>query len=631
MGNVIKTTACLWFTLAHCSATSMAIASSNALGREFDRLTARVVEGAPGQSLAMEIPVAIVLAARFEKAGNYAKQGATLVTAANLAHLSGRYREAAAFGDRAAAICARVNDRICVGRAANTAAVALGRIDDPYGAMRRLRRAATMFKLGGRADYASISRMNAAKIQADLGDTTGALAEYRAIDAAHEDPDDPHRAGILTTIGNLLIGSGQPEAAKASALEAMRVLGAAKTKDRKGWSSDQELAALETLGLAEAEAGNAGAAMRALNAYLKRAAAGDSSFERFESNYAMARGLELLGRAADAGPYLQRAVLLQEEADGAGRLRLYRVATAVAKAQGDYRTALIWLERAQEAQTKQLEAQLRSSLSDAAAQIKLAKRDATLSQNARLASEELWRTRALAMTLVAFALLIGVLAVARTRARALRRRQEAVLEERSRMARDVHDSILQGMAGLSMGLQAVRRTLASEPDKIDASLDLLVSDAQLSLAKARDAVWDLRRPDSRSADFSTVLEDLACQLGENGQRQIEVNVAGAWHDQPPALRSAALRIIEEAGRNAVQHGQASMIGIDAVADADGAVVMIKDNGRGFAVQPDLASLGGHWGVLGMRERAEALGGTLDVASSQGAGTVVTATLPRFGA
>lgn len=67
MGNVIKITACLWFTLAHCSAASIAIASSNALGKEFDRLTARAVEGTPGQSLAMEIPVPHALAQLVER------------------------------------------------------------------------------------------------------------------------------------------------------------------------------------------------------------------------------------------------------------------------------------------------------------------------------------------------------------------------------------------------------------------------------------------------------------------------------------------------------------------------------------------------------------------------------------
>ena len=503
--RVIRLLSMVPLALALMAAGSPAKEGPAALQREFDRLTERVVSGDPGRSMLAEIPAALALAERYRLLGDGAKEGASFVTASNLAQLGGDYRRAVGLADRGRPPCARAGEWVCVGRADNTAAVALGRLEDPYAAMRRLRRASATFARARRADLAQVTRVNAANIQADLGDARGALAEYRAIDARYAERDDPDRTGLLTTIGNLLLELREPRGARDAALETIRILEAKRPSQRSGWTSDQGLAALETLGLAEAYLGNAPASLRALRRYVAAAAAGDSDFERYESAYAMAKALTILGRAGEARPFLRRALALATEPDTAGRIALYDLAARTMRADGDATAAFDWLLQAKDERDRQLAAQVRSSLADAFAATNVAERDAALVRTRDEAEAAAWRTRAWTLTGVALVLLLAGVAYLRLRTVADRRRQRAVLEERNRMARQVHDGILQSLTGLSLGVQAVRRRLATDAGAVGPMLDELAGDVRRALVDARDGVWDLRSTDPDGIAFEKML------------------------------------------------------------------------------------------------------------------------------
>jgi signal transduction histidine kinase/ligand-binding sensor domain-containing protein len=198
-----------------------------------------------------------------------------------------------------------------------------------------------------------------------------------------------------------------------------------------------------------------------------------------------------------------------------------------------------------------------------------------------------------------------------------RRRFALVLDERSRLARELHDTLAQGYVGIITQLGAVRRLLRTKPDLAAEQIDMARRMAEHSLVEARRSIEDLRSPAIDVGDFEPVLRASIRQIAR-------VPVSYEVPHPPPALtRHAAhhlLRIAQEAVTNAMKHASPSHITVR-LRNMDGqAILTIHDDGKGFDAARSAAP--GHFGLLGMRERAEAIGGTIAIHSQTGGGTTI---------
>lgn len=220
----------------------------------------------------------------------------------------------------------------------------------------------------------------------------------------------------------------------------------------------------------------------------------------------------------------------------------------------------------------------------------------------------------------------GVLAwqVYLLRVRRMRTRFSAVLQERNRIAREIHDTLAQGFAGISVQLELVARMIATaKPDQARTHLDQARILVRTSLAEARRSVWDLRSQALESGGLPEALAETAKQLTAGTPVQTGVQVSGTARQLAPAVENNLLRIGQEAITNAIKHAEARRILVDLSFHQQSVRLEVRDDGRGFApdsYQP--SPVEGHFGLRGMRERAEQIGGVLTINSAAGAGTEI---------
>ena len=217
-------------------------------------------------------------------------------------------------------------------------------------------------------------------------------------------------------------------------------------------------------------------------------------------------------------------------------------------------------------------------------------------------------------------------ALRRIRERALEARFTAVLEERTRVAREIHDTLLQGFTGVGLQLVATINRL-TESSEVTAALRGVVALAQKTLAEARHAVWDLRSPALAGGDFPTALRSAAEDCVRGTGLALEHEVVGSPRSVDPALEAVAVRVVQEAIANVVKHAAARTVRVRLAFKPRGVRLSVSDDGRGFTVEPDFRTSGGHWGLLGMRERATQIRGELRVRSTPGQGTDIVLLAP----
>jgi signal transduction histidine kinase/ligand-binding sensor domain-containing protein len=228
----------------------------------------------------------------------------------------------------------------------------------------------------------------------------------------------------------------------------------------------------------------------------------------------------------------------------------------------------------------------------------------------------------------AAASLVGVLWTAyRLRAGAMQARFAAVLGERERVARELHDTLLGGMTGIAMRLD-VAATRAASPHGLDPSTLGEVRDlAYSTLTDARRSVWDLRTLAAGTADLGALLDDAARRVFADTTVDVRVEHVGRPRPYAPVVEAQVFRIVSEALTNARKHGDCRTVVVTCTHQRRELRVRVRDDGRGFVADGGTAP-GGHWGLLGMRERAVAIGGALSIESAPGAGTTVTLVVPR---
>jgi signal transduction histidine kinase/ligand-binding sensor domain-containing protein len=219
----------------------------------------------------------------------------------------------------------------------------------------------------------------------------------------------------------------------------------------------------------------------------------------------------------------------------------------------------------------------------------------------------------------------------RLRLRRMRERVEArfavVLEERSRIAREIHDTLAQGFAGISMQLESVDEVMDVDRTEARAHLDAARTLARSSLTEARRSIWSLRAVSPAGDDLPSALARWARQTLAPAGVGFEREVRGAARRLPAFVEDNLFRVAQEAITNAVKHARAKSVRL--VIDYGEKVVrlQVSDDGCGFDARAPRAAGEGGFGVGGMRERAERLGGRLSLESRPGAGTTVTVTAP----
>jgi NarL family two-component system sensor histidine kinase YdfH len=201
--------------------------------------------------------------------------------------------------------------------------------------------------------------------------------------------------------------------------------------------------------------------------------------------------------------------------------------------------------------------------------------------------------------------------------------------ERQRMARELHDTLAQGLAGLILQLEAARAQL-DQGRSVRASeiVDQAMARARSTLHAARQAIGDLRAPQDAVEDFGLAIRREAERFNQATGIPCAVEIA-LDAPLPPRSNEHALRIVAEALSNVAQHAQAGQVWVRAVQQAGGVEIAVRDDGVGF--EPGAArSQAGHYGLVGMAERARLAGGELAISSAPAQGTTVQLLLATHG-
>ena len=226
--------------------------------------------------------------------------------------------------------------------------------------------------------------------------------------------------------------------------------------------------------------------------------------------------------------------------------------------------------------------------------------------------------------LVALALVPIGLGVYRLRVARLRAQYAGMFAERNRVARELHDTILQGMTGIGLQLHAIRDHLKRAPEQSQLELEELQQTVLRCLEETRRVVWDLRGREERPGDLGPALVRFARRQFKDSRAVCEVEVEGTPRHLPHVVENELFRIAQEGLRNASAHAGASRVDVRLAYRPAEVALTIRDDGRGFAAEEagDGARARGHFGLAGLQERAQQIGARVDVRSTPGKGTTV---------
>jgi signal transduction histidine kinase len=202
-------------------------------------------------------------------------------------------------------------------------------------------------------------------------------------------------------------------------------------------------------------------------------------------------------------------------------------------------------------------------------------------------------------------------------------RQLAAFEERTRLARELHDSVSQALYGIGLGARTAKSLQKIDPSRLNEPLDYILSLAEAGMTEMRALIFELR-PESIEQ------EGLVIALGKQAssvQARHAIRVMTEFCEEPALpvdTKEGLYRIAREALHNAVKHAQATEVWLSFTHTPDGYALELVDNGRGFDVS---GTFPGHLGLKSMRERTASLGGALAIESAQGQGTRILVKVP----
>jgi PAS domain S-box-containing protein len=223
-----------------------------------------------------------------------------------------------------------------------------------------------------------------------------------------------------------------------------------------------------------------------------------------------------------------------------------------------------------------------------------------------------------------------ILDISEQRNAALRERKRAeaasILEERNRMAREIHDTLAQSFTGILLQVGAATQVLAEDLEATQAHLEVIDELARTGLAEARRSVVALRPQLLEDGNLHTALHRLVTQMRASADTALIYEIKGTAYSLPAEVENHLLRIGQEALTNAIKYADAAEIRVELVYDNAQCILRVKDDGRGFGVAT-IPSVGG-FGLLGMSERAEHLGAQLSIHSQPGKGTEIVVIVNR---
>ena len=211
-------------------------------------------------------------------------------------------------------------------------------------------------------------------------------------------------------------------------------------------------------------------------------------------------------------------------------------------------------------------------------------------------------------------------------------RMDERVNERTRIARELHDTLLQSFQGLLLVLQSGINLLPDRPDVARERLQGAIDQAEQAITEGRDAVQGLRSSTMLSSDFAAALNTLGTELASVGGNQsppaFHVEVEGKPRELTPVLRDEIYQIAGEALRNAFRHANAHSVEVAVRYDEQQLTLRVHDDGRGIGPETfEAKGRAGHWGLPGMRERARKIGALLELWSRPEAGTQVELKIP----
>jgi signal transduction histidine kinase/ligand-binding sensor domain-containing protein len=213
------------------------------------------------------------------------------------------------------------------------------------------------------------------------------------------------------------------------------------------------------------------------------------------------------------------------------------------------------------------------------------------------------------------------------RIRQLRNRFSLILEERARLAREIHDTLAQGFIGISSQLEAVSGAMNEDLGRAQQYLDVACKMVRHSITEARRSVFELRSSELEGKDLAAALQSGAAMWTAGSGVTTDVTVAGSPRTLPDPIEQQLLRIAQEAITNVLKHAGASEIKVRLHINPDKVCLRIEDDGQGFDQGNVFSSSAGHFGLIGMRERAEQIDGQLHLTSRPGEGTEIEVTVP----
>jgi signal transduction histidine kinase len=238
-----------------------------------------------------------------------------------------------------------------------------------------------------------------------------------------------------------------------------------------------------------------------------------------------------------------------------------------------------------------------------------------------------YQTRWFSAAIVALAGLAGWGAW-RLRLRQVRREFSLLLHERTRLSREIHDTLLQSLVGVALQFDALAGELPAAAGRTRDQLVRMRRQVEEHIREARHSIWSLRSPTLRGRDLGTALRAFAEQAASSSNMTVDVEISGTPASRIPRVEAELLRIGQEAITNAARHSGGSRIDVRLEYGANAVVLTIADDGRGFDLARTESEPNGHYGLVTMRERAAEVGGTLSIESRAPVGTRIRAMVPQ---
>jgi signal transduction histidine kinase len=232
------------------------------------------------------------------------------------------------------------------------------------------------------------------------------------------------------------------------------------------------------------------------------------------------------------------------------------------------------------------------------------------------------------ITLCGLVVVVLIYGVYLNRVRSVRARAEAVLEERNRLAREMHDTVIQGCTGVSALLEAASMENANRGEG-SGLMDFARLQLRNTISEARDALWNLHQADSDAGSLGEKLESMTQLVESEFNVPIAFSISGTPYAVSAPVAHDLLMVAREAVSNAVLHGHPARVEVALEYTTSELILRFADDGCGFETSQLETQDGHHFGIKGMRERIERWGGGFFLKSALGKGVRIEAQLPRI--